>query len=64
MFTRNHFAQAADEALQARDRLYEQYEALLGEIEDEHLRLRLVGLRQDLRRQGNLILRLRSLIED
>jgi len=63
MFTRDHFVQAADEALHAGDRLYEQYEALLGEIEDEHLRLRLVGLRQDLRRQGNLIRRIRSLIE-
>ena len=51
MFTRSHFAQVADEAL-------------LGEVEDEHLRLRLVGLRQDLRRQGNLIRRIRSLIED
>jgi len=64
MFTRNHFAQAADDALQAGNLLYEQYEALLGEVEDEHLRLRLVGLRQDLRRQGNLIRRIRSLIED
>jgi hypothetical protein len=64
MFTRNHFAQAADEALLAGNRLYDQYESLLGEIEDEHLRLRLVGLRQDLRRQGNLIRRIRSLIEE
>lgn len=63
MFTKNHFVRAADDALHTGDRLYEQYESLLGEIEDEHLRLRLVGLRQDLRRQGNLIRRIQSLIE-
>lgn len=63
MFTRNHFVQAADDVLHAGNRLHEQYEALLGEVEDEHLRLRLVGLRQDLRRQENLIRQLRTLIE-
>lgn len=63
MFTKRHFAQAADDVLHAGNRLYEQYESLLGEIEDERLRLRLVGLRQDLRRQGNLIRRIRTLIE-
>jgi hypothetical protein len=63
MFTKRQFAQAADDVLHAGNRLYEQYEALLGEIEDDRLRLRLVGLRQDLRRQGNLIRRIRSLIE-
>jgi hypothetical protein len=63
MFTRNQFAQAAEDILQRGHRLAEQYEALLGELEDQHLRLRLVGLRQDLRRQGNLLRRIRSLID-
>lgn len=62
MFTRDHVAQAAEDVLLAGTRLHEQYEALLGEVEDEHLRLRLVGLRQDLRHQENLIRRLRTLI--
>ena len=63
MFTKRDFAQAADDVLQRGHRLYEQYEALLAELEDQHLRLRLVGLRQDLRRQGNLLRRIRSLID-
>jgi hypothetical protein len=63
MFTKSHFVQAADDILQAEHRLYEHYEALLGEVEDEPLRLRLVGLRQDLRRRENLIRRLQTLIE-
>lgn len=64
MFSRDHFVQVADHVVHAGTLLHEQYEALLGEIEDEHLRLRLVGLRQDLRRQENLIRRLRTLIEE
>ena len=62
MFTKRHFVQAADDVLHAGNRMDRQYEALLGEIEDEHLRLRLIGLRQDLRRRENLIRRLRTLL--